>query len=61
MLLPFPVLSFGLIFIFKICESQKPNTDTRRHDVYIAGFFPYGRGVENSETGEYFRFLPLVW
>lgn len=31
---------------------QKPNTDSnRRHDVYIAGFFPYGRGVENSETG----------
>lgn len=34
------------------CSPQKPNTDgNRRHDVYIAGFFPYGRGVENSETG----------
>lgn len=31
---------------------QKPNTDARRHDVYIAGFFPYGKGVENSDTGK---------
>ncbi|KAJ8917294.1 hypothetical protein NQ315_002312 [Exocentrus adspersus] len=32
-------------------NSQKPNTDNRRHDVYIAGFFPFGKGVENSDTG----------
>lgn len=23
----------------------------KRSDVYIAGFFPYGDGVENSDTG----------
>lgn len=26
--------------------------DNKRHDVYVAGFFPYGRGVENSDTGK---------
>ncbi|KAL3272277.1 hypothetical protein HHI36_022757 [Cryptolaemus montrouzieri] len=30
---------------------QKPNTDNRRHDVYIAGFFPFGKGAENADTG----------
>ncbi|XP_072946009.1 uncharacterized protein GABA-B-R2 [Epargyreus clarus] len=33
---------------------QKPNLDVilnRRTDVYIAGFFPFGKGVENSNTG----------
>ncbi|XP_053619269.1 gamma-aminobutyric acid type B receptor subunit 2 isoform X2 [Plodia interpunctella] len=32
---------------------QKPNLDAilnRRTDVYIAGFFPFGKGVENSNT-----------
>lgn len=44
-----------LLFSLERCFLQKPNTDSnRRHDVYIAGFFPYGRGVENSETGEDF-------
>ncbi|KAF5290089.1 hypothetical protein FQA39_LY14870 [Lamprigera yunnana] len=33
------------------CQPQKPNVDSRRHDVYIAGFFPFGKGVENSDTG----------
>jgi gamma-aminobutyric acid type B receptor len=35
---------------------QKPNLDAilnRRTDVYIAGFFPFGKGVENSNTGIY--------
>lgn len=27
-----------------------------RTDVYIAGFFPYGAGKENSETGMFFSF-----
>lgn len=27
----------------------------KRSDVYIAGFFPYGDGVENSETGKFLR------
>lgn len=33
---------------------QKPNLDAilnRRTDVYIAGFFPFGKGVENANTG----------
>lgn len=33
------------------CQLQKPNVDSRRHDVYIAGFFPFGKGVENANTG----------
>lgn len=33
------------------CKLQKPNVDSRRHDVYIAGFFPFGKGVENANTG----------
>ncbi|KAJ8953710.1 hypothetical protein NQ314_007320 [Rhamnusium bicolor] len=40
-----------LLFFFKCCKLQKPNMDNRRHDVYIAGFFPFGKGVENSDTG----------
>lgn len=34
---------------------QKPNLDAilnRRTDVYIAGFFPFGKGVENANTGK---------
>ncbi|XP_050310486.1 gamma-aminobutyric acid type B receptor subunit 2 isoform X2 [Anthonomus grandis grandis] len=45
------VLLFLVIFNFEMCILQKPNVDARRHDVYIAGFFPFGKGVENSETG----------
>lgn len=47
-------LKTSLIFLFisiKYCKLQKPNMDNRRHDVYIAGFFPFGKGVENSDTG----------
>ncbi|GLV37062.1 metabotropic GABA-B receptor subtype 2 [Carabus blaptoides fortunei] len=40
-----------LLFCIKLSALQKPNVDNRRHDVYIAGFFPFGRGVENSNTG----------
>lgn len=45
-----------LIFLFLIllrsCRLQKTGGDSKRHDVYIAGFFPFGKGVENSETGK---------
>lgn len=37
-----------------LAHPQKPNLDAilnRRTDVYIAGFFPFGKGVENSNTG----------
>ncbi|XP_045467345.1 gamma-aminobutyric acid type B receptor subunit 2 [Harmonia axyridis] len=42
---------FLFCLFFGRCSFQKPNTDNRRHDVYIAGFFPYGKGVENADTG----------
>ncbi|KAL4706640.1 hypothetical protein ACJJTC_005025 [Scirpophaga incertulas] len=41
-------------FGFVVSSPQKPNLDAilnRRTDVYIAGFFPFGKGVENSNTG----------
>lgn len=44
------VVFLFLIFL-KCCKSQKVGGDSKRHDVYIAGFFPFGKGVENSETG----------
>lgn len=44
-----------LVVNFQLGTMQKPNVDARRHDVYIAGFFPFGKGVENSETGEFFE------
>lgn len=43
------LLLLGLLIVE--CQLQKPNTDIRRHDVYIAGFFPFGKSVENSEIG----------
>lgn len=36
------------------CSGQKPNMESilnKRHDVYIAGFFPYGRGIDQSSLG----------
>lgn len=42
---------FLLLLFFKFTVLQKPSIDNRRHDVYIAGFFPFGKGVENSNTG----------
>nr|XP_026493604.1 gamma-aminobutyric acid type B receptor subunit 2 isoform X1 [Vanessa tameamea] len=44
-----------ILLIFGIVNGvpQKPNLDAilnRRTDVYIAGFFPFGKGVENSNT-----------
>lgn len=47
------VVIFTLVVNFQLCITQKPNVDARRHDVYIAGFFPYGKGVENSDTGKF--------
>ncbi|XP_021203983.1 gamma-aminobutyric acid type B receptor subunit 2 isoform X1 [Bombyx mori] len=45
-----------LLVVVAVCRGvpQKPNLDAilnRRTDVYIAGFFPFGKGVENSNTG----------
>ncbi|CAG9861204.1 unnamed protein product [Phyllotreta striolata] len=48
----FAAYSICLLLIFsKCCHFQKPNVDNKKHDVYVAGFFPYGRGVENAGTG----------
>lgn len=46
---------FALILIFcTVCMvfAQRPSS-SHRSDVYIAGFFPYGDGVENAATGNY--------
>lgn len=43
---------------------QKPNLDAilnRRTDVYIAGFFPFGKGVENSNTGLFIDLLIFIY
>lgn len=40
-----------LVFV-AICLSLVNGRTAKRSDVYIAGFFPYGDGVENSETGK---------
>ncbi|KAK9753072.1 hypothetical protein QE152_g3613 [Popillia japonica] len=42
---------FILLVLSRCSFFQKPNTDNKRHDVYIAGFFPFGKGVENADTG----------
>ena len=41
----------SMLVNLRVVHLQKPNVDARRHDVYIAGFFPFGKGVANSETG----------
>lgn len=41
------IISFGcLLYCAQLIQCH-------RSDVYIAGFFPYGAGKENSETGEF--------
>lgn len=50
-----------LLFCIKLSALQKPNVDNRRHDVYIAGFFPFGRGVENSNTGTRIVYTIIVY
>ncbi|RVE54939.1 hypothetical protein evm_000306 [Chilo suppressalis] len=49
-----PLLVALLLTTLVAGTPQKPNLDAilnRRTDVYIAGFFPFGKGVENSNTG----------
>lgn len=51
-----------LALAFAEGSPQKPNLDAilnRRTDVYIAGFFPFGKGVENSNTGIYLSIIPF--
>lgn len=38
------------IIYFELCTLQKPNLDARRHNVYIAGLFPFGKSVKDTET-----------
>lgn len=42
---------FLFLSLLRSCNFQKTGGESKRHDVYIAGFFPFGKGVENSETG----------
>ncbi|XP_067619626.1 gamma-aminobutyric acid type B receptor subunit 2 isoform X2 [Eurosta solidaginis] len=41
---------FTLLWLLVLIYNSKART-AKRSDVYIAGFFPYGDGVENSDTG----------
>uniref|UniRef100_T1HBX7 Receptor ligand binding region domain-containing protein n=1 Tax=Rhodnius prolixus TaxID=13249 RepID=T1HBX7_RHOPR len=34
-----------------LAASQRPTGPNKRHDLYIAGFFPYGRHVPESHIG----------
>lgn len=43
------VLSIALLFLALAYNTY--GRTAKRSDVYIAGFFPYGDGVENSDTG----------
>lgn len=53
------VIDLVVLFLIlsRCCKLQKIGGDSKRHDVYIAGFFPFGKGVENSETGRYIFFI----
>lgn len=45
------ILNLVLLFHLNyLITCQRPSSSNRA-DVVIAGFFPYGEGVENSETG----------
>uniref|UniRef100_A0A1B0DFG0 Uncharacterized protein n=1 Tax=Phlebotomus papatasi TaxID=29031 RepID=A0A1B0DFG0_PHLPP len=37
--------------VASVAGGQSRPSSSHRLDVYIAGFFPYGDGVENSHTG----------
>ncbi|XP_026318221.1 gamma-aminobutyric acid type B receptor subunit 2 isoform X3 [Hyposmocoma kahamanoa] len=52
-LLLFAISTVSSLSSISTALPQKPNLDVilnRRTDVYIAGFFPFGKGVENSNT-----------
>lgn len=45
-------LILSLLVCLELClRSGVVSRTAKRSDVYIAGFFPYGDGVENSYTG----------
>lgn len=55
---------FGLFVLFlcllSMVSAQRPSS-SHRSDVYIAGFFPYGDGVENAATGSvHIRYLIVI-
>lgn len=43
---------FLILCMVFIISAQRPSA-SHRSDVYIAGFFPYGDGVENAATGSF--------
>lgn len=45
------LISIAVIALSGIVGGQRPSS-SYRSDVYIAGFFPYGDGVENAATGK---------
>lgn len=46
-----PHLVLSLLLCFSLGSWTVQSRTAKRSDVYIAGFFPYGDGVENSYTG----------
>lgn len=40
-----------LLCLFMATHGQRPSLGNKRRDVYIAGFFPYAKGVAESSTG----------
>lgn len=44
-------VTLSLLVCFALSLSGVVSRTAKRSDVYIAGFFPYGDGVENSYTG----------
>lgn len=50
-----PIYLMQLLLV-GIVRGQRPSS-SHRSDVYIAGFFPYGDGVENAQTGKLIRFI----
>ena len=45
------VLALLLVIHTPLVGSQRPTGLNKRHDVYIAGFFPFGRHVPESSVG----------
>lgn len=43
-------ICFIILYLIGVSKCHR-SSSSHRSDVYIAGFFPYGLGVENADTG----------
>nr|CAD7263010.1 unnamed protein product [Timema shepardi] len=46
-----PVVLLAAVAVVCVARGQKPTSGSKRRDVYIAGFFPYGRHIPESRVG----------